>query len=304
MNVSGPKKSPAPARAEVPSGTVPARPSSLDSGSHRSLPQVTPSTPFQGGAPSPNEQPARAAAPEWRERPATPHGPGIPVLDLATVPMMKTPAPVAAHQASSNPPAPRPFPRDMLVTQPRTPGPFLPHPPKPAAAPAPRAPVQAPVFASPSFEELPATAAPPARLRCVAAWCIDALCIVGLLAGLLAVVTPSAFGELRLVLASRPSGIEWAQQFVPVLAAGALIGFIYVAFFGFAAGGVSPGRGLAGLRLVEGTGEAPGPIRSVLRAALSLLSFALGALGFVLALVTPRRQTLHDLLSGTAPVRR
>jgi uncharacterized RDD family membrane protein YckC len=160
------------------------------------------------------------------------------------------------------------------------------------------------VFASPSFEALPETAAPPARLRCVAAWCIDALCIVGLLAGLLAAVTPSAFGELRLVLASRPTGTEWVQQFVPVLAAGALIGFIYVAFFGFAAGGVSPGRAIAGLRLVDNGGEAPGPFRAVLRAGLSLVSFSLGALGFLLALVTPRRQTLHDLLSGTAPARR
>lgn len=292
----------------MPSGTVPARPSSLDSGSQRALPQVTPSTPFQGGAIAPSEQQARSPAPEWRERPATPNNPGVPTLDLATIPLMKTPAPLAAHRTPGSPPAPHGLPRDMLVTQPGTPGPFLPQPTRSPAlprtpAPAPKVP-QGPVFETPAFAEEPLAEARPARLRCLVAWLVDALCVTALLAALLAVVEPTAFGELQLVLAAPPSGTEWVRQLLPVIAAGALLGFIYTAFFGFAAGGVSPGRRLVGLRLADAAGDAPGPVRAVLRAALSLVSFALGLLGFVVAFVTPRRQTLHDLLSGTAPVNR
>lgn len=190
----------------------------------------------------------------------------------------------------------------MLVTQPGVPGPFL--PPAQRSAPI-RAPVsREPVFESPAFEAPLPLLDPPDRFSCVFGWLVDLLCIVGLLAGLIAVVEPSAFGELKLMLETKPSGTEWARQFMPVAAAGVLLAFIYVAFFGFAFDGVSPGRRLAGLRLVDGSGASPGPLRAVLRAALSLLSFALGLLGFLLALVTPERKTLHDLLTETKPVRR
>ncbi len=217
---------------------------------------------------------------------------------------MKTPLPVTAHRPSSNPPSPHTLPRDMLVTQPGVPGPFLaPVAPVQRSAPL-RASADVPVFESPTFDaplpELPA----PGRLACVFSWSIDLLCIAGLLAGLVAVVEPSAFREFKLLLDTKPTGTEWVTQFTPVAAAGVLLAFIYTAFFGFAFEGVSPGRRLAGLRLVDGSGASPGPLRAVLRAALSLGSFALGSLGFLFALFSPERKTLHDLLAGTKPVRR
>jgi len=217
---------------------------------------------------------------------------------------MKTPLPNTAHRPAANPPAPRTLPRDMLVTQPGVPGPFLaPVAPVQRSAPL-RATGDVPVFESPAFEAPLLQLAAPARLACVFSWLVDLLCIAGLLAGLVAVVEPSAFGELKLLLETKPTSTEWVNQFMPVAAAGVLLAFIYVAFFGFAFDGVSPGRRLAGVRLVDASGAAPGPLRAVLRAVFSLVSFASGLLGFLFMFVTPDRKTLHDLLTGTKPVRR
>jgi resuscitation-promoting factor RpfA len=84
---------------------------------------------------------------------------------------------------------------------------------------------------------------------------------------------------------------------VLVLAAG------YGAVFGWLWEGSTLGRRLFGIRLVDKTGQAPTPLRAILRAALSLVSFAAFLGGFWLALFDRKGQTLHDKLTSTFVVR-
>jgi uncharacterized RDD family membrane protein YckC len=83
----------------------------------------------------------------------------------------------------------------------------------------------------------------------------------------------------------------------------ALTAFVYSALFAMLWQGRSPGRRLAGLRLVDERGVAPGPLRALARAGLALVSFALLMGGFWLALFDRRGQTLHDRLTATFLVR-
>ncbi len=77
----------------------------------------------------------------------------------------------------------------------------------------------------------------------------------------------------------------------------------YGAVFGWLWEGTTLGRRLFGIRLVDQTGHAPSPVRAVIRAALSLLSFAAFLGGFWLALFDRKGQTLHDKLTSTFVVR-
>ena len=54
-----------------------------------------------------------------------------------------------------------------------------------------------------------------------------------------------------------------------------------------------------GLRVVDGTGQAPGAVRALVRAFVWLLSSGLASFGFWMALFHPRTRTLHDMASGT-----
>jgi uncharacterized RDD family membrane protein YckC len=83
----------------------------------------------------------------------------------------------------------------------------------------------------------------------------------------------------------------------------AALALLYTAVFTVALSGRSPGRLVAGLRLVTGGGTAPGAVRMVLRTAFAAVSFATCCAGFWLALVDRKGQTLHDKLTGTFVVR-
>jgi uncharacterized RDD family membrane protein YckC len=82
-----------------------------------------------------------------------------------------------------------------------------------------------------------------------------------------------------------------------------LFSFLASGVFGVFLQSRTPGRFLFGIRLVDDTGQRPSPLRSWLRAGLSVFSFGLFLGGFYLALVSRNRQTLHDWLSSTFPVR-
>ncbi|HYV49921.1 MAG TPA: RDD family protein [Myxococcaceae bacterium] len=77
----------------------------------------------------------------------------------------------------------------------------------------------------------------------------------------------------------------------------------YGAVFGWLWDGTTLGRRLFGIRLVDKTGQAPSPLRAILRAVLSLISFGAFLGGFWLALFDRKGQTLHDKLTSTFVVR-
>lgn len=279
------------------------------------------------GAPAPaapaREPVARAAvapapapvAPVAREpvAPAPPKEPVAPVL-TAHAPMKMTDS----------------LPPEMLVTQPGLPGPFararaLPQqqavperpnsvpemeaatapqrriPGAPPAAEAPvasAAPVAAPVPAAAARVEAGTVSAEPAALwRRLGAWITDLLFVSVLVLGLLTVAMA--------VIA--PKNLSAVQQLMsialPGVALGGLLAFVYTALFAFLWSGRTPGRRLMGIHLVDTTGHAPAPIRALIRAALSLVSFGLCLSGFWLALFDRHGQTLHDKLTRTFVVK-
>lgn len=87
----------------------------------------------------------------------------------------------------------------------------------------------------------------------------------------------------------------------PAAGLGVLLSLVYATTFGML--GRTPGRWLAGLRLVDDSGQPPSPGRAAVRAFVGLFSFALFLGGFWLALVDRRRQTLHDKVASTYVVR-
>lgn len=87
-----------------------------------------------------------------------------------------------------------------------------------------------------------------------------------------------------------------------VVAASALFSWAYSYFFQ-TDNGATPGKRLLGLRVGRLDGSQPGPLRITARWLLHILSFAILGIGFLMALWTKNRQTLHDLLTGTAVFR-
>jgi len=214
----------------------------------------------------------------------------------------------------------------MLVTQPGIPGPYpkrppLPtpmvaevNPPAPAAAappePArivePARPRAAPAHRSTAplpREEAKVTtdstvmATPASLVRRLVASLVD-LSLIALVAG---------FFLAGAVLIIAPKGLSLTHGLLaialPALLLSAVLSFVYTTVFAFLFQGKTPGRRLAGIRLVDRTGSAPGPGHALLRAALSLVSFALFLSGFWLGLFDRRGQTLHDKLTRTFVVR-
>jgi uncharacterized RDD family membrane protein YckC len=94
---------------------------------------------------------------------------------------------------------------------------------------------------------------------------------------------------------------SWQSLWIPGLALGVVLALVYTTYFGIL--GRTPGRMLAGLRLVDRTGFPPSPGRAAFRAVVSLFSFGFFLGGFWLALFDRRGQTLHDKLSSTFVVR-
>jgi uncharacterized RDD family membrane protein YckC len=140
-------------------------------------------------------------------------------------------------------------------------------------------------------------AAPASLFRRSVSWVVDLIVIGGLVSGLMfiaiAVSAPAANATLA----------QLEKVALPAAALTVLIAFVYSALFAFLWQGRTFGRRLVGIHLVDGTGSAPGPVRALFRAMLSLVSFALFLSGFWLALFDRKGQTLHDKLSRTFVVR-
>jgi uncharacterized RDD family membrane protein YckC len=79
--------------------------------------------------------------------------------------------------------------------------------------------------------------------------------------------------------------------------------FAYAALFHALGNGRTPGKWVAGIYLLDATGQPPSLIRSAVRALCAFASAALLFLGFAAALFSRRRQAFHDKLTGTYVVR-
>jgi uncharacterized RDD family membrane protein YckC len=224
---------------------------------------------------------------------------------------------------------PQQMPSHLMMTQPGIPGPYAGKkdtpvaatrgaeaPPPPAgptrvleqhgAAPAP---VAAPDFGEvPAFEPEPAgpaesveeaeegdvVAAPAALWRRLFAWTFD-LSVIAVVVG--------GFFAAALAVIGKPSPSLLVSVALPALGVVGFVAFVYTTLFAFLWRGRTPGRRLLGIHLVDASGHAPKAGRALLRAALSLASFALFLSGFWLALFDRRGQTLHDKLTSTFVVR-
>lgn len=124
------------------------------------------------------------------------------------------------------------------------------------------------------------------------------LTIIGLVA---------AFFLSGAVLVTAPRGLSVMRGLLaiamPAVLLGGVLSFVYTTIFAFLFKGKTPGRQLAGIRLVDDTGSAPGPGRALFRATVALLSFGLFLSGFWMGLFDRRGQTLHDKLAHTFVVR-
>lgn len=285
----------------------------------RQPPQAAPA-PTGPAAPPPSAMPRAPAAPARTT-------PMPEAAQAPTTPNLQAPAPHTPRQPAG---PSGPLPAHMLVTQPGAPGPYAQRPglstPTAGPAPAVAAPAATGTPATPTpaaaLSELPASrqtranpsavdvsdatkvktestvlAAPAPLGRRLVAWAVDvsliALLVGGFLAGAILLIAPEGLTVLRGLLAVS----------VPALLLSGVLAFVYTTLFGFLFQGKTPGRRVAGLRLVDATGAAPTPGRALLRAALSLVSFALFLSGFWLGLFDRRGQTLHDKLTQTFVVR-
>ena len=80
-----------------------------------------------------------------------------------------------------------------------------------------------------------------------------------------------------------------------------VLGWLYCAL-GEGTAGRTPGKRLAGIVVRDSAGEIPGLGRATLRFAGRFATLATLLLGWLLILVTGRRQSLHDLIAGTVVV--
>ncbi|MBX5484564.1 MAG: RDD family protein [Myxococcaceae bacterium] len=132
---------------------------------------------------------------------------------------------------------------------------------------------------------------------------LTAACIGYLLiAATAAQVKPEPTGAVGLDLLAHQLHV-WNKLLLPAGVLAAVLGFVYSAVFAFLWRGRTPGRRVAGVRLVDGRGRTPPPARAVIRAVLALVSFTAALGGFWWALFDRRGQTLHDKLTGTFVVR-
>lgn len=279
------------------------------------MPQVTPSAPYQGaippeplrnaGRPAPAPQPARAAP---QPQPAV-ESYDAPADEPRTVQDRSRVAPPAV---STVPPAPS-LPREMMVTQPGFPGPFANARVMPQGQSVPQRPPSLDEFPAQSAEQpnlvMPAaseavlpgvhtvTAEPASLWRRLGAWLTDLLFVAVLVLGLL-MVAMQVIAPKHMTLLNQLIAIA-----LPGAALAGILAFVYTALFAFLWNGRTPGRRLMGIHLVDASGHAPAPMRSLIRAMLSLVSFALFLSGFWLALFDRHGQTLHDKLTRTFVVK-
>ncbi len=124
--------------------------------------------------------------------------------------------------------------------------------------------------------------------RCLA-WLLDAALIACLVSVGWAVLF--TFGLITLGLGMPLLGLLWAVPFC--------YNFLFLA--GMAA---TPGQALCGLRMLrEDDLGRPTPLQALVSVVLYYVTLATSGLLLLLALVTPRHRTLHDILSGLLVVR-
>ncbi|MGV3619182.1 MAG: RDD family protein [Archangium sp.] len=287
---------------------------------HRApMPQVTPLVPSQGGVMPEGQrtparpQPVHQVAPPQQQRPTAASrpitAPAATVSERVHTPARSHDEELAAQrqemfstQATSDvlerPTMPQGAPRraavlppEMLVTQPGTPGPFAQKAARPAPAPK-------PVESAARVTENDVVRAEPAALwRRMGAWLFDLAFVIALVGGFLFVAI-SVIAPKNLTLTQQVTLLA-----LPGAALAGVLAFVYTTLFAFLWNGRTPGRRALGIHLVDTTGNAPGPVRALLRAGLSLVSFSLFLSGFWLALFDRHGQTLHDKLTRTFVVR-
>lgn len=188
-----------------------------------------------------------------------------------------------------------------------------PHAPAAKAVPAPTATPPEPLL-TPDFGEVPVfeaeaaepgesideaspsdvVATPASLWRRSFAWVFD-LAIIALVV--------SGFFAAALAVIGKPSAALLLSVAIPAAGVVGFVAFVYTTLFAFLFSGRTPGRRILGIHLVDSSGHAPRVGRALVRAVLSLASFALCLAGFWLALFDRRGQTLHDKLTSTFVVR-
>jgi uncharacterized RDD family membrane protein YckC len=159
----------------------------------------------------------------------------------------------------------------------------------------------------PTMSQAAAPRAPSLLVAQIKAWAIDAAAIA-LTSTLFIAISVLLLGEKRLAPLGTQSWQSWADgllftHHLPLLwcllTATLALGYswLFTALMGR-----TLGLRTMGLTLKRVDGSRVDPVRSLARAALALPSAALGLFGFVLALLDPRGQTLHDKLVRTLVV--
>lgn len=151
----------------------------------------------------------------------------------------------------------------------------------------------------------------PLHLRLVA-WAIDTVIVLAFVFIYLFIASTVAGGRgTNASAVSALGGLDglmvtlhaWERVLTSGVVLGLCIAVAYTAVCGYQWEGRTLGRRLVRIRLVDESGLAPSRLRSMARAALSVLSWALMFGGYWLALFDRRGQTLHDKLTSTYVVR-
>jgi uncharacterized RDD family membrane protein YckC len=137
--------------------------------------------------------------------------------------------------------------------------------------------------------------APPAGfLRRTAAAAIDALVVIAFLFAW-SYVLVALFGYS--VDRNAPGGVD-----LPYFSVAILFTWLYCAGMESGARAATLGKRALGLSVRDRHGEKPGLGRASLRWLARILTLATAMLGWLLILVTPHRQALHDLVAGTTVI--
>jgi uncharacterized RDD family membrane protein YckC len=226
------------------------------------------------------------------------------VIDLGQTAPPPPPDTIPAPPPSGMVPAPAPGAAPRTIQPPE---PTATPPREPALQDEPPSSIELPLRPDPSAAAspdlaglaLPARPSPGARLL---AWAVDGAAIA--LASLLFVgIAAALLGRSKLAPLGAQSWQSWADglffaQRLPIFwgLLAATLALVYSWLFA-ALGGRTPGLRAVGLELRREDGAPLDPVQALVRALLTLPSAALCLFGFLLALVDPRGQTLHDRLS-------
>ena len=151
--------------------------------------------------------------------------------------------------------------------------------------------------------------APAAHTLPAAVQALRDLTTAKLVDGLLAGTQPTALAQSLLHDAAMLGAAAQVQDALLGLLVPWTLAYAGLAFAWHVAGDLSPwqgspGKHWLGLRVESDDGLAPAPAQAMLREAGSALSWFTLNLGHALALVAPRRQSLHDRLARTRVVER